>query len=316
MTRRHFLNNTLLATGALILPLAAGNKLHAAATATPPAPRPSTPPRAPRDFKTSIMWNSVGMQGTVLEKCRAIKAAGYEAIEPMSHMNRQEVLDAANAAGLAISGVCCSTHSRKRLSDPNPAIRQEGIDGMLVALDDAKAYGADAVLFVPGFVDAKVSYDECWERSTDGVKKLLPAAEKLKVKICFENVWNNFLLSPLEACRYVDQFDSPFARFYFDTGNGLTYGGWPEQWIRILGDRIARVHIKDFSRQIADKQGRSEGSKVPLGEGDVDWPKVMAALRAHYPAPWLTTEQGSSKTPDDLKNLFTRFAKILKQPEA
>ena len=306
MQRRRFIKNTLLAAGAFSLP-SLGGRIFAQAPATT---RPSA-----AGFKKSIMWGTLKMQGSVLDKCRAVKEAGFGGIEPNSHMNRREVLDAAKAAGLAISGVVCFMHWSKPLSHPDAAVRQEGIDGAIVALEDAKAYGTDAVLLVPGKVDATVSYDECWERSTAGIRKLLPIAEKLGVAICVENVWNNFLLSPLEACRYVDQFDSPWVRFYFDTGNVLVYG-WPEQWIRILGDRIGRVHIKEFSRQIADKQGRRAGFTAPLGEGDVDWAAVMGALRNHYKNAWLTTEQGSVKTAVELGDLGARFDRILGQPAA
>jgi len=257
------------------------------------------------------MWGSIGLRdASVLDKCKVIKESGFQGIEPNSHMNRQEVIDATKATGLAITDVCCNTHWSKPLSDPSAAIRQEGIDGMIVALEDAHAYSTDAVLLVPGVVSNTVTYDECWNRSVEGIKKLLPVAEKLKVAICVENVWNNFLLSPMEALNYVDQFNSPYVKIYLDCGNLLVYG-WPEQWIKILGDRIGRIHIKEFSKQKADKEGRSAGFNVPLTEGDVDWPKVMEASRNHYKNVWLTTEQGSSRNLEELKDLNERFDKIL-----
>jgi len=287
----------MLATGALSLPFA-GNRVFAGSSS------------AMSHFKKSIMWGTVGMEGSVLDKCKAIKAAGFQGIEPNSHLDRKEVIDAAKTTGLIISDVCCTTHWGKPLSHPDAAVRNEGIEGAIVALEDAAAYGSDAILLVPGVVNDTVPYDECWERSVDGIRKLLPTAEKLKVKICVENVWNNFLLSPLEACRYVDQFNSPFVKFYFDCGNILVYG-LPEQWINILGDRIGRVHIKEFSTKIAESQGRRSGFGVPLTEGDVNWAKVMEALRKNYKNEWLATEQGNGKTPEDLKDLSGRFDKIL-----
>ena len=261
-------------------------------------------------FKKSIMWGTVGVEGSVLDKCKAIKEAGFEGIEPNSHMDRQEVINATKETGLAITDVCCSTHWSKPLSHPDANVRQEGIDGTIVALEDAAAYGTDAILLVPGVVNDSVTYDECWNRSVEGIKKLLPVAEKLKVKICVENVWNNFLLSPMEARSYVDQFRSPYLKFYFDCGNILVYG-WPEQWINILSDRIGRIHIKEFSKKIADQQGRGAGFRAPLTEGDVNWAKVMKALRHNYQYVWLATEQGNSRTPEDLKDLSGRFDKIL-----
>jgi hexulose-6-phosphate isomerase len=299
MQRRNFIKNTLLATGALTL---AGNKIYAEMAAASSF--------TAMNFKKSIMWGTVGIEGSVLDKCKAIKEAGFQGIEPNSHMNRGEVIDAAKATGLIISDVCCSTHWGKPLSHPDAAVRQEGIEGVIVALEDAHAYGTDAILLVPGVVSDSVTYKECWNRSVEGIKKLLPTAKKLKVKICVENVWNNFLLSPMEACGYVDQFNSPYVKFYLDCGNILIYG-WPEQWINILGNRIGRIHIKEFSKEIADRQGRGAGFGAPLTEGNVNWAKVMAALRQNYQNVWLTTEQGGNKTLVELKDLSGRFDKIL-----
>ena len=131
-------------------------------------------------FKKSIMWGTVGVEGSVLDKCKAIKEAGFEGIEPNSHMDRQEVINATKETGLAITDVCCSTHWRKPLSHPDAAERQEGIEGVIVALEDANAYGTDAILLVPGSVNENVTYDECWHRSVECIKKILPVAEQLQ----------------------------------------------------------------------------------------------------------------------------------------
>jgi hexulose-6-phosphate isomerase len=303
MERRKFIKDSILISGAVALSFdnirAAGNP---AAT--------GAPDNTTRKFKKSIMWGTIGMEASVIDKCKAVKAAGYDGIEPDSHMDRKETFDAMKTTGLTASSVCCSTHWRKQLSDPDATIRKEGIDGVTIALEDAKAYGTNAVLVVPGSVNDTVAYDECWKRSTESIKKLLPVAEKLKVKICIENVWNNFLLSPLEACRYVDQFKSPYVGFYFDCGNILAYG-LPEQWIKILGSRIGRIHVKEFSKQKADKEGRWAGFNVALTEGDVNWAKVMTEARKSYRNEWFTTEQGSSKTAEELFDLGKRLDKVI-----
>ncbi|MDR2918172.1 MAG: sugar phosphate isomerase/epimerase [Tannerella sp.] len=304
MERRKFIKNAILSTGLLAIPSMRMSGYEAVKESAPTVHAPH------QKYRRSIMWGTVGLEGTVLEKCQAIKAAGFDGIEPNSHMDRKEVLDAMQKTGLVASSVCCSTHWEKLLSSPDASIRQEGIDGMIVALEDAKAYGTDAVLLVPGKVDESVSYDECWDRSTECIKKLVPHAEKLKVKICIENVWNNFLLSPLEACRYIDQFNSSYVGSYFDCGNILVYG-WPEQWIKILGNRAFRIHIKEFSKQIADSEGRWKGFGAKLTEGDVDWKNVMKSARNSYNGGWFTTEQGSSKTLDELIDLRTRLDKVL-----
>lgn len=304
MKRRNFIKNTLLATGALSFSSLNNNAFAGGNTGFTELASTSAA------LKKSIMWGTVGMTGSVMDKCKAIKAAGYDGIEPNSHMDRKEVLSAMKATGLIASSVCCTTHWSKQLSSPDANIRKEGVEGVIVSLEDCKAYGTDAMLLVPGVVNDSVTYDECWNRSTEEIKKLLPVAEKLKVKICIENVWNNFLLSPLEAKRYVEQFNSPYVKFYFDCGNILIYG-WPEQWIHILGDKIGRIHIKEFSKEKADKEGRGAGFNVKLTEGDVNWKRVMEEIHKNYHGTWLTTEQGDSKSPDELKDLCSRLDKIV-----
>ncbi|MGW8181191.1 MAG: sugar phosphate isomerase/epimerase family protein, partial [bacterium] len=168
-------------------------------------------------------------------------------------------------------------HWNKPLSDPDPVVRQEGLDGLETALRDAKTYGADTALLVPAVVNKQTSYDEAYVRSQTEIRKVLPLAEELGVKIGVENVWNHFLLSPIEMARYLDEFESPWIGAYFDVGNIVNYG-WPEQWIRILGDRILKLDIKEFSRQKRDEEGPRAGFEVEIGEGDCDWPAVMAAL--------------------------------------
>lgn len=299
MKRRTFLKHTLAASAAIAM----GNHIRVAEAA-------GAMNLGNNGFKTSMMWGTVKTPGTILEKCKAVKAGGFDGIEPDSHMNRDEVIAAMKASGLVASSVCCSTHWKTPLSSPDANVRKEGVEGMIVALEDAKAYNTDAVLLVPGKVDDTVSYDDCWSRSTEEIKKLIPVAEKLKVKICIENVWNNFLLSPLEAARYVDQFNSKYVGSYFDIGNIQNYG-WPDQWIKILGPRIFRIHIKEFSKEMADKEGRWKGFSPKLTEGDINWKKVMASIKEAKYHPWLTIEHHGGESPEGLKDLRQRLDKII-----
>lgn len=264
-----------------------------------------------RQFKKSIMYGTIGMEGSILEKFKAVKKAGFQGVEPNSHENRQEVLDALGATGLVASSVCCSTHGGKPLSHPDKAVREAGIEGAIVAIEDAKAYGTDAVLLIPGFVNQEVRYDECWERSTECIRQLLPYAEKNNVRISFENVWNNFLLSPLEATVFVDQFDSEDVGFYFDCGNIMAFG-FPEHWMHILGYRIHRIHVKEYNREMSNNEGRYKGFNVKLGEGDVNWKAIMEEAKMSYSGEWFTTEQGSSRTQEELNDLSARLDKIIK----
>ncbi|MEI6050544.1 MAG: sugar phosphate isomerase/epimerase family protein [Bacteroidota bacterium] len=264
---------------------------------------------AARSLKKGIMWGSIGVGKTIMEKFLAAKEAGFDGVEVMSHLDRNEVLKARDATGMIISSVCDDLHWKLPLSDPDPAIMEQGLAALKVSLEDAAAYGADTVLLVPGRVSDTVSYDDCWNRTVEELKKALPTAINLKVKIAIENVWNNFLISPMEAASYVDQFKSPFIGFYFDCGNVLIYG-WPEQWIKILGRRIAKLHIKEFSRKIADKQGRGAGFDVKLQEGDVNWSAVMKALDDIGYSGWTTIEQPGGDTPEGLKDLCDRLKNI------
>jgi len=303
MERRQFIKSAVIAAGAASLApaeLFAGNKDKKNILLKEPVP-----------MRRSIMWGTVGIEGaSVLETCKAIKAAGFEGIEPNSHMDRNEVLDAMAATGLVASSVCNSKHWNFLLSSPDAEVRKQGIEAQIHAMEDAKAYGTDAVLLVPGRVDENTSYEDCWKRSTECIKELVPVAKDMKMKICVENVWNNFILSPVEAKMYIDQFNSDWVGAYFDCGNILNYG-WPEHWIETLGQRIKRIHIKEFSKSIADGQGRWKGFGVNLTEGDVNWEAVMKQLRLNYAGGWLTTEQGSSRTLEDLTDLRKRLDKIL-----
>lgn len=260
--------------------------------------------------KKAIMWDTVGVKGSILERFQAVKNAGFDGVEMSSHLNQAEVLKAQDATGMPIPSVCNSVHWAKPMSDPDPAVRAEGVEALKQTLRDAKAYGATSILVVPGLVNAQVTYAECWDRSIAEIRKALPLAEELGVKIAIENVWNNFLLSPLEAARYVDEFKSPFVGWHFDAGNIILYG-WPEQWIRILGPRILKVHLKEFSRKKCDNEGRWKGFGVSFFEGDNNWPEIMNALRDVKYEGWYITEQGGGATPEGLKEMVSRVEKIL-----
>jgi L-ribulose-5-phosphate 3-epimerase len=263
-----------------------------------------------RAIKKGIMWGTVGVKGSILEKMKAIKEAGFEGTEMMSHMDQDEVLRARDASGLAIPSVCGRDHWGKPLSHPDPKVRAEGLEALKQTLRDAKHYGASSVLLVPAVVSKEIAYDDAYKRSQAEIRKAIPLAEELGVKIACENVWNQFLLSPLEAARYVDEFKSPAIGWHFDVGNILNYG-WPEQWIRILGPRIQKLHIKEFSRRKRDSEGLWKGFDVKLLEGDDNWPAVMKAVDDVGYHNWAITEQGGGDSPEGLKDLADRLGKIL-----
>jgi hexulose-6-phosphate isomerase len=263
-----------------------------------------------RPIHKAIMWGTVGVKGSVLEKMKAVKEAGFEGVEMNSHMVQDEVVRARDEVGLVIPSVCGVYHWSKPLSDPDPKVRAEGLDALKQTLRDAKRYGASSVLLVPAVVNKEVSYADAYTRSQAEIRKAVPLAEELGVKIAIENVWNHFLLSPLEAVRYVDEFNSPGVGWHFDVGNVITYG-WPEQWIRLLGKRIQKFHIKEYSRKRSEEEGLWKGFEVPLLEGDDDWPTVMKAIDEIGYSGWVMTEQGGGDTPEGLKDLALRLGKIL-----
>jgi len=267
----------------------------------------NVPPQ--RKIKKAIMWATVGLKGSVLEKMNAIKEAGFEGVEMMSAMDQEEVLRAREDTGLVIPSVCGTVHWSKPLSDPDPKVREQGLEGLRECLRDAKRYGATSVLLVPAVVNQKVSYQDAYQRSQEEIRKAIPLAEELQVKIAIENVWNQFLLSPLEAARYVDEFNSPWVGWHFDVGNVINTG-WPEQWIRILGKRIQKLHIKEFSRSKRDKEGLWKGFNVAFLEGDNNWPAVMKALDEIGYEGWGIAEQPGGDSPEGLKDLSERMTKI------
>ncbi len=273
-------------------------------------PLPATARDSKRNLKKGIMWGTIGVKGTILEKMKAVKTAGFEGVEMMSHMDVAEVLKAQETTGLVIPSVCGAHHWAKPLTSPDPGVRQEGLEALKQSLRDAKAYGAKSVLLVPGTVTSETSYDDAYTRSQTEIRKALPLAEELGVKIAIENVWNQFLLSPLEAARYVDEFNSPMVGWHFDTGNSVN-NGFPEQWIRILGKRMIMLHIKEFSRKKRDAEGLWKGFNVPLREGDNNWPQIMKAVDAVGYSWWAVTEQSGGSTPEGLKGLSDKLSEII-----
>ncbi len=301
MARREFLQRS----GA-VLALAA---LTPAGLAAAPA-RAADAAGPARKLSKGIMWGTVGVPGSVLEKMKAVREAGFEGVEMNSHMDQEEVLRAREETGLVIPSVCGAKHWNKPLSDADPKVRAEGLEALLQTLRDAKRYGASSVLLVPAIVTKQVSYADAWERSRAEIRKALPLAAELGVKIAIENVGNQFLLSPLEAARYVDEFESPYVGWHFDVGNNFGNGGWPEQWIRILGRRIQKIHIKEFVRRQRNEPVRRAGP-VRLLEGDNDWPAVMKAVDDIGYTGWAITEQPGGDTREGLADLAQRLGRIL-----
>ena len=215
------------------------------------------------------------------------KEAGFDGEEILQFETMAEAEEVARLAqdiGLEIHSVMGGTHWQLPLSSPDEEVRTKGVEDMKNCLKMAGTTGADTVLLVPGVVNEDVSYDTAYEISLKSIAELVPTAEEVNVTICVENVWNKFLLSPLEMRDFIDQLNHPLVQAYFDVGNVLLYG-YPHHWIQILGSRIKKVHIKDFD--VNTKQF------VGLLEGSVDYPRVIKALRDVGYDGYLTAELSS-----------------------
>ena len=260
--------------------------------------------------KKSLKYGMIKTEGSVLDKFQLVQSLGFDGIELDSpnDLSEDEILKARDHTGLQIPGVVNSVHWKKPLSDPDPEVRKACTTSMIDAMHKCKRYGGTTVLLVPAVVNKSVSYADAWDRSTEEIKKMLPEAEATGIKIAIENVWNNFLLSPIEAARYIDQFDSKMIGWYMDIGNVVRYG-WPEQWIRTLGQRILKIDIKDYSRKKQTEEGIWEGFKVKLGDGDSDWAAVNQALADVGYSGWGSAEVSGGDR-DRLQEISQRMDKI------
>ena len=268
-------------------------------------------------FRNALGYGMIKGEGlSVMEKFKMAKEAGFEGIEMPgpNDLDDKEVLAAQDATGLEIHAIMNMGHWKNPFSDPDPAVREAGMTGMKGALDKAAIYGATVVLLVPGVVNKDVSYSFAYKQSQEEIRKLIPYAEEKGVKIGLENVWNNFLLSPLEMARYIDEFENPMIGAYFDCGNVARFG-WPAHWIEALGERIIKVHVKAYSRDVQNEKGPWAGFDIKMGdEGDIEWPEVVAALvKAGY-VDWVTSEVSGGGL-ERLKDVKTRMDNILAMPK-
>ncbi len=233
-----------------------------------------------------------GLEGSrpISEALQEAKDLGFDAIElgisskgvlnhETTEQECQEIVAQARRIGIEISSLASDESWESSPTAESPKSRRRIIDFTQKALQITRWLGQDAYLYVPGAVDVffipdgeVVPYDVCYERARQALLELVPVAESVGVSIGIENVWNKFLLSPLEMRDFIDSFGSQFVGSYFDVGNVLLTG-YPDQWIRILGPRIKRVHVKDYKRSV----GSAEGF-VDMLEGDVDFEAVKKAL--------------------------------------
>jgi len=266
-------------------------------------------PVAAQPIKKSVLISMLPKELAYAARFAMAREAGFEGIEMQTIAQAEEaaeIRDAAAKTGLRIHSVMNMDHWRLPLSSSDPDVVNRSVHGMETSLRNAALWGADTVLLVPAVVDAKTSYLDAYQRSQRVIRdRLLPMARDLKVIIAVEEVWNKFLLSPIEFARYVDEFESPWLRAYFDVGNIVMYA-FPQDWIRTLGRRIVKVHLKDFNFDRAN--GRFTWKSI--GEGDIDWPEVRRALGDIGYAGYVTTEVGGGDAAY-LKDVASRVDRFL-----
>jgi len=271
-SRRDFLKSSVTAACAAGL---GGGGLARSLAARPvstfvPNPQSSTP----LPIKKGVWFGMLPANLSYADRYKMARDVGFEVVQAPTEPDErkaEEVQKAADAANIRIDSVMNMDHWKFPLSSNDPAEVEKSLAGMRTSLHNAKLWGSDVVLLVPAVVNPQTSYHDAWTRSQKQIRTLLPLAEELKVVIGIEEVWNKFLLSPLEMAKYIEEFQSPWIRAWFDVGNVLLYG-YPQDWIHTLGKSIVKVHVKDFKR-------KEDGyAWVNLGDGDVDWAAVRQAF--------------------------------------
>ena len=229
---------------------------------------------APLAIKKGLVFDMVPGKLNYADRFKLVRDTGFEVVQALTEPDErkaEEMKRAADTVSIRIDSVMNVDHWQYPLSSSDPAVVEKSLAGMRTSLHNAKVWGSDVVLLVPAVVNPQTSYRDAWTRSQAQIRKLIPLAEELKVVIAIEEVWNKFLLSPLEMVQYIGEFHSPWVQAWFDVGNVVLYG-YPQDWIRTLGKRIVKIHLKDFKR-------KEDGyAWVNLGDGDVDWPAVRQSV--------------------------------------
>jgi hexulose-6-phosphate isomerase len=237
--------------------------------------------KAAPKLKKAVKYGMIKINGSIQDKFELIKRLGFQGVEmdSPSKIDRAEAVRARDRTGIVIHGVIDSIHWNVRLSDPDLQVRARGLEGLRTALNDAHIYGADTVLLVPGKVSNETTenYEQVYERSQAEIRKVIPLAQQLGVKIAIEVVWNNFITRPEQLVQHVDDFKTPTVGAYFDCSNMVKSG----DWIRKLGKRMLKFDFKGYSKT---------RGWVPIGEGDEDWPDVVKALEEIGYHGWATAE--------------------------
>jgi hexulose-6-phosphate isomerase len=246
--------------------------------------------------KKSIMRATLPRTTPLPKLLDPLKKAGFDGIqlgvlEPPGELTLRSTDEEVKTLAKACRDAGVEPHSIwggvRFFHDTEDARKQAAEDGKRV-IDVAALLGARTWLIHPGQLSPEVPYDDCWKFALDGLNALKDHAAATHLRIGLENVWNKFLMSPLEIRRILDEVNSPAVGIWFDVGNVVAFG-FPEQWVRLLAKQIVGVHVKDFKRGPGDHFGTADGF-VPLFHGSVNWPAVMKQLAAAGFDDYLVTE--------------------------
>ncbi len=228
-------------------------------------------------FQKAVGWAMIRESLSVEDKFRLLKDVGFQGVEVSSQglkasgIELREMIRASEKTGVAIHG-----------------LSGVGQGGLPTALDQAALCGATSILYVVR-ADPNGSYLENYRRAQETLREAIPHAEKKRIAILIENVWATFLIEPLLMARFIDELDSPYVQAYFDVGNVMRWG-LPQHWIEVLGKRIGKIHVKEYSLKTAMSQGMGKGFDFPMGQGDIDWQRVREELAKIGFHGWATAE--------------------------
>src|SRR5690349_18360769 len=300
-TRREFLKSSVTAACAASLgSRTLADSLVVGATSNAPA-SPAT-----LSIKKGVWFGMLPEKLSIADRYKMARDVGFEVVQAPTEPDErkaEEIKKAAEAANIRIDSVMNMDHWKYPLSSSDSAVVEKSLAGMRASLHNAKLWGCDGVLLVPAVVNPQTSYHDAWTRSQKEIRTLIPLAEELKVVIAIEEVWNKFLLSPLEMAKYISEFQSPWIKAWFDVGNVVLYG-FPQDWIHTLGSSILKVHVKDFKR-------KEDGyAWVNLGDGDVDWTAVRQAFAdIGYSGSAVTELEGGDEA--YLRDVVKRFDRLV-----
>ncbi len=260
-------------------------------------------------MKKAITIGTMGALGkNIKDAFELAKKAGFDGVElsmdagdsgcitlDTTEAQLMEMKKLAEETGVEIPSVTGSSFFRYSLISDNEEDSEMAMKLLKKQIDAAKIVGADTILFVPGLVDSSIagrdeviSYDVAYNRTVEAVKEVVPYAKAAGINLGIENVWNKFLISPLDMKNIIDDIGDDIVGCYLDVGN-VMQTAFPEQWIKILDKRVKRVHVKDFKTPVGNIMGF-----VPLLAGNVNYPAVMEALNEIGYDKWITSEVSPS----------------------